>query len=75
MPQVLTEEGAREKVCPFMSSRNQANGVFVQVQCMGSACACWSWVLRHEVGVPYTCARPMPSDDGKVYGRCEAGMS
>jgi hypothetical protein len=42
--QLLTEEQAETKTCPFMSGW----GDNPTLQCHGSRCACWNWVDREE---------------------------
>ena len=51
MPQVMTEEQAETKTCPFMTRRTTRHHEGVSdeaVGCLGSACACWGWVDPEE---------------------------
>ena len=68
MPQFLTEEQARTRLCPFMSSflvNPESNTAqFVPATCMVSECACWGWVdpERGQLGGKIERVE-MPSDE------------
>jgi hypothetical protein len=42
MTQLLTDDDAATKICPFMSTPR------LNVSCMASACACWGWFDGEE---------------------------
>lgn len=83
--QPMTEEQAKTKWCPFARSlelsdlasaggavnRSSFRAVAADCRCIGSDCAKWGWVCAQGTEVDAV-SSPEPSDDGEIYGRCEA---
>ena len=70
---MMTEQEAQEKWCPMARLAIGPDGVYQENRrentdkCLGSACACWVWVVKDQARFGGT---PLPMPEETWRGRC-----